>query len=284
LGPLILTILLPITSVTCLNMVIRLSVGRTSTRWGVIAANYATASAISFILVMREGGFNASSFTILLGIVTGSLYTGGLFLSMTTMGRRGASIAASITQLSVIVPVTASVFVFEEKLGGLQLLGVITAVASLPLLSYRKTNENEPTEKGLIPLFIAMLMVQGFAQLSSKTLVATGLEPERNMFFLTVFTSAMILTIPLAVKAKNNIVLPRDAGYGLGVGTFNMLTNMSILLALNSVPASLFFPLNGSAGLVLTTLMAMMLFRERINKMNTLGILLTVSAMILINI
>ena len=279
-----LTMLIPITSVTCLNMVIRLSVGRTRTRWGVIAANYATAAVISLILVMTGGGFHVSNFTVILGAVTGALYTGGMFLSMTTMGRRGASIAASVTQLSVIVPVSVSVFIFNERLGGLQILGALVAVVSLPMLAYRKASVDGPVEKGLIPLFVTMLVVQGLAQLSSKALVESGLEFERNVFFLVVFSSALMCTIPLALRVKDKITFPRDAGYGMGVGMFNILTNMSILLALNTLPASLFFPLNGSLGLLLTTFAAMMLFSEKINRLNAFGVALTLSAVILINV
>ncbi|MFH0849928.1 MAG: EamA/RhaT family transporter, partial [Candidatus Bathyarchaeota archaeon] len=65
---------------------------------------------------------------------------------------------------------------------------------------------------------------------------------------------------------------------------FNMLTNMSILLALRSVPASLFFPLNGSGGLMLTTFAAMLLFRERISGVNALGVAMTLAAVVLINL
>ena len=283
--PVYLTLLLPIASLTCLNMVIRLSVGRSKTRWGVIAFNYLTGALISLTLVLMGGVMRASPFTLALGAVTGALYTGGMFLSMTTMERSGASIAASVSQLSVVVPVAASVFVYGESLGGLQLLGVAVAVAALPFLAYKsKGNPNDPVDRGLIPLMAAMLVVQGFAQLSSKVLVASDLEAERNMFFLTVFTSATLLTTPLAIRARGQVSLPRDAGLGVGVGAFNMLTNMSVLLALRSVPASLFFPLNGSGGLMLTTFAAMLLFRERISGVNALGVALTLAAVALINL
>jgi len=285
LDPVYLTLLLPIASLTCLNMVIRLSVGRSKTRWGVIAFNYLTGALISLTLVLMGGVMRASPFTLALGAVTGALYTGGMFLSMTTMERSGASIAASVSQLSVVVPVAASVFVYGESLGGLQLLGVAVAVAALPFLAYKsKGNPNDPVDRGLIPLMAAMLVVQGFAQLSSKVLVASDLEAERNMFFLTVFMSATLLTTPLAIRARGQVSLPRDAGLGVGVGAFNMLTNMSVLLALRSVPASLFFPLNGSGGLMLTTFAAMLLFRERISGVNALGVALTLAAVALINL
>jgi drug/metabolite transporter (DMT)-like permease len=284
LDPTYLSLLLPMASLTCLNMVIRLSVGRSKTRWGVIAFNYLTGAVISLALVLSGGGFIASPFTLALGVVTGALYTGGMFLSMTTMGRSGASIAASVSQLSVVVPITASVLVYGESLKGLQLLGVAVAVAALPFLAYKKGDRNSPVDSSLIPLMVTMLAVQGFAQLSSKVLVAGGLEAERSVFFLVVFTSATLLAAPLAIRVRDQVVFPRDAGFGVGLGAFNMLTNMSILLALRSVPASLFFPLNGSGGLMLTTFAAMLLFRERISGVNALGVALTLAAVVLINL
>ena len=283
--PAILTLLLPIASLTCLNMAIRLSVGRSKTRWGVIAFNYLTGALISLALVLMGSGFTASPFTLALGAATGALYTGGMFLNMTTMGRSGASIAASVSQLSVAVPVAASVLVYGESLGGLQLLGVTVAVAALPFLAHKKRSDrNGPVDSGLVPLMVVMLVVQGFAQLSSKVLVASGLEAERNAFFLTVFTSATLLTTPLAIRVRGQVSLPRDAGLGFGVGALNMLTNVSVLLALRSIPASLFFPLNGSGGLMLTAFAAALLFRERISGVNALGVALTLAAVALINL
>jgi len=284
LDPILQSLLLPVTGLTCLNMVIRLSVGRSRTRWGVIAFNYLTAAAISLALVLGGGSLGASPFTLALGAVTGALYTGGMFLNMTMMGRSGASIAASVSQLSIVVPVAVSVVAYGESLGGLQLLGVAVAVAALPFLAHRRGISSGPIDRGLVPLMVVMLMVQGLAQLSSKVLVSSGLEAERNMFFLTVFTSASLLTTPLAFRVRSFVVLPRDVGLGVGVGALNMFTNMSILLALRSVPASLFFPLNGSAGLMLTTFAAALLFRERISAANALGVALTLAAVALINL
>ncbi len=283
--PILNALLLPVAGLTCLNMVIRLSVGISKTRWGVIAFNYLTAAAISLALVLGGGSLGASPFTLALGAVTGALYTGGMFLSMTTMGRSGASIAASVSQLSVVVPVAVSVIAYGESLGGLQLLGVAVAVAALPFLAHKKRLDgNGPVDRSLLPLMATMLVVQGLAQLSSKVLVSSGLEAERNVFFLTVFTSAALLTTPQAFRARSLVVLPRDAGLGLGVGALNMFTNMSILLALRGVPASLFFPLNGSAGLMLTSLAAALLFRERISGANALGVGLTLAAVAFINL
>jgi multidrug transporter EmrE-like cation transporter len=126
-------------------------------------------------------------------------------------------------------------------------------------------------------------MVQGFAQLSSKILVAWGLGVERYAFLLAVFLSAALTTIPIAFKHKSEI-MKTDYVYGGVVGFCNITGNLSILLALTMLPGAIVFPLISSGGLLLVTLLAWLFFKEQISRVNTIGIALTLAAVLLVNL
>ena len=175
--------------------------------------------------------------------MTGFLYIGGMYLGMVTIGRRGASIAVSASQLSVLIPVGLSVVVFGESLRTNQLVGVAIALASLPLLAAKIGGGlNGSLDRGTLLLLAAQLLVQGFAQFSSKVLVASGLGAERDAFFLAVFVSATLATIPIALRHRGEIGR-RDLAYGGVVGACNIGGNLSILLALAALPGAIVFPL-----------------------------------------
>ncbi|HIH88834.1 TPA: hypothetical protein HA344_06475 [Candidatus Bathyarchaeota archaeon] len=187
-----------IIAITGINIVNRLAVNSIKTRWGVIAANYVIALTLSLLIFAANGYHAASAFTIGLAVVSGMLYIGGMYLGMTTIGRRGASIAVSASQLSVLIPVSLSVLIYGDSLSTTQLIGVGVALVSLPLLAAKSTGLNGALDRGTFALIVIQLVVQGFAQFTSKVLVATGLGGERDAFFVVVFAAATLMTIPVA--------------------------------------------------------------------------------------
>ena len=273
-----------IVTITGINMTNRLAIGFIKTRWGVITANYVTALVLSALMALANGLRPASTFTLALGLVTGFLYIGGMYLGMVTIGRRGASIAVSASQLSVLIPVGLSVALFGETLRTNQLVGVAIALASLPLLAAKIGGGlNSSLDRGTLLLLAAQLLVQGFAQFSSKVLVASGLGAERDAFFLAVFISATLATIPIALRHRGEIGR-KDLAYGGVVGACNIGGNLSILLALAALPGAIVFPLVSSGGLLIVTVLAWLIFRERISRLNAIGIAATLAAVLLINL
>jgi len=75
-----------------------------------------------------------------------------------------------------------------------------------------------------------------------------------------------------------------DFFYGAVVGVSNIGGNLSILLALVALPGAIVFPLVSSGGLLLTTILAWFIFKERVGRLNAIGIMLTLSAVLLINV
>ena len=273
-----------IVTITGINITNRLAINSIKTRWGVIAANYCMALVLSTAMFAFSSQGTISPFTIVLGLITGFLYIGGMYIGMTTIGRRGASIAISVSQLSVLIPVSLSVAVFGEHLSTMQLIGVAVALISLPLLAAKVGGGlSGGFDRETLLLIVAQIFVQGFAQFSSKVLVATGLGAERSAFFLAVFISATIVTIPIALRHRVEI-RRKDLGFGSVVGVFNIGGNLSILLALAALPGAIVFPLVNSGGLLLVTVLSWLIFKERISRVNAIGIALTLAAVLLINL
>jgi drug/metabolite transporter (DMT)-like permease len=273
-----------IVTITGINITNRLAINSIKTRWGLIAVNYCTALALSAVMAVANGLRPVSLFTLALGFVTGFLYIGGMYLGMATIGRRGASIAVSASQLSVLIPVGLSVAIFGESLRTNQIIGVMIALVSLPLLAAKIGGGPKGSmDRETLLLLIAQILVQGFAQFSSKVLIATGLGAERDIFFLTVFVSATLATIPIALRHRAEIAR-KDFAYGGIVGVCNIGGNLSMLLALAALPGAIVFPLVNSGGLLLVTLLAWIIFKERISRVNALGIVMTLAAVLLINL
>lgn len=272
-----------IIAITGINIVNRLAIKSFKTRWGVIAANYCVALILSVVLYANNGFYPISLFTITLGIVSGILYIGGMYLGITTIGRRGASIAVSASQLSVLIPVSLSVVIFGDSLSATQVVGVGVALISLPLLAAKVGGLNSSLDRETLLLIVVQLMVQGLAQFTSKILVASGYSAEREAYFFIVYCAATLMTIPVALMHRSEIRL-NDYAYGGVVGVCNIGVNLSTLIALTLLPGAIVYPLVNSGGLLLVTILAWFLFKEKISRINALGIAFTLVAVLLINL
>jgi len=269
-------------SITCLSLIMRYSTTKTETLWGVILGNYLTAAGIMALNVVSNGQVEVSAFTLGLGALTGLTYSAGMYLNLTLMGKRGAAITSSMIQLAVLIPIGVSVFFYGETISSIQLLGIILAVSSLPLLAVKPMEKLE-LDREIIPMILVTITVVGFSQLSSKILVQSGLEAQNNYFFLAIFSSAALLVSPLAWRNRKGI-RKRDSIFGFGVGMFNVASNRFLLMALTTLPGAVVFPVSSAGSLLLVTISAIILFKEKVSRVNLVGILLTLSAVVLINL
>lgn len=269
-------------SITCLSLTMRYSTLKTETPWGVIKGNYITAAILMALIVLTNGSREVSLFTLGLGALTGLTYTSGMFLNLTLMGKRGAAITASMIQLAVLIPITVSVFIYGETITLQQIIGILLAVTSLPLLASKPMQKIE-IDREILPMILLTILVVGFSQLSSKILVQSGFEAEKNYFFLAIFTSAAVLVSPLAWRNRQKIKR-KDGLYGFGVGVFNLISNRSLLLALTTLPGAIVFPVSSAGSLLMVSVGAIALFKEKVSRANIAGIILTLIAVVLINI
>jgi drug/metabolite transporter (DMT)-like permease len=269
-------------SITVLSLTMRKATLSTDTLWGMILGNYMTATILTGIITITSPIFTPSLFTIGLGAVTGITYTAGMYLNLVLMGKRGAAITASMIQLAVLIPITVSVLFYNETMSTNQLLGITLAVTSLPLLASKASQKLE-IDKTILPMILLTILVVGFSQTSTKILIQSGLQAENNFFFLAIFASASLLVMPLAYRNREQ-VRKTDAAYGFGVGVFNLLSNRSLLIALTTLPGAIVFPVSSAGSLLMVTIAAIILFKEKVSRANIVGIILTILAVVLINI
>jgi len=269
-------------SITTLSLIMRKATLNTENLWGVILGNYLTAAILTAAITITSPQTTPTTFTLALGAITGITYTAGMYLNLTLMGKRGAAITSSMIQLAVIIPITTSVLFYGETITTTQLTGILLAITSLPLLA-SKPNQKLEIDKTILPMILLTILVVGFSQTSSKILIQSGLETQNNYFFLAIFTSASLLVAPIAYRNRNQIN-PTDATYGIGVGTFNLLSNRALLLALTTLPGAIVFPVSSAGSLLMVTIAAIILFKEKTSRANITGIIMTLIAVVLINI
>lgn len=111
---------------------LKMATRRTSARFAVFAANYLAAGLLGLLVSGRDIANYRPPAAWALAIVLGCLYVAGFFVLSRTITRSGTAVAASVSRISVVIPVAASVFFFAEQISGWQIAAVAIAVVTLP--------------------------------------------------------------------------------------------------------------------------------------------------------
>ena len=273
-------LLLSAVSLSSLEVILRIAQNKGRNVMVIIIVNYCAAASVSCAALFTFGVERLSSYTIYLGIITGIAYTTAMVLMMTSFPQRGVVLTGTIVQLSVLIPTIISVLIWAEKISSIQGYGIIIAILSLPLLSV-KSDEGGANRKSLLTA-LALFLVNGFGLAAGKILLEAGYVGEQLVFYSILFASASISSMPLiALNKKSPSRL--DFAVGLGVGTLNAIVSLTLVTALITIPGSISFPFLSIVSSLLLIGMSFVILHEGINKTNALGIIIAITAVVLLS-
>jgi drug/metabolite transporter (DMT)-like permease len=195
------------------------------------------------------------------------------------------------------VPLLFCLFLFDEPISLRQWAGLcVLLVAVLILCSYQSTVKAKITLPALA-LFLFCGLSNGICDLSQKLFVRTAQGASIAAFSLyTYLFSALTLGIILLVltkvdtpvthgEAAERVRLPRSFYLYIGIMALCLFCNSYFKTAAAShLSAALLYPLSQGGALILSTLMATFLFRERMNTRGIVGIGLCFLALLMINL
>lgn len=243
---------------------------------------------VSSLLLMLWGGFDGISiFTCLLGILFGLAISLGEIFMIKALQSGPMAYTMVIVSCSTVLTALSGFFFFGESLGILQIVGIAFMVGSFIFAAEKKAGEKKGSALWL--LFCALSFIcSGSIGFMQKIHQSSSHKGELNTFLVIsfaisfVFAAIMALIFskkddqPLFEKDKNGKVIWLFIGImvlsGLSVGA-----NHKLNLALSGqIPSAVFFPIVNGGNLILTTLSALILFKEKLTKKQWIGVILGV--------
>ena len=151
--------------------------------------NYFVASPVCFAISYSTGVTDLSTPTLFWGFVQGICFIVTYYLLCSSMNVSGMAITTAILRLAVVIPVIASILIWDEIPTTLQVVGIVTCLGALPLIGLRtKAREGEarpPITVGVIVVIVLLFVGIGIANLASKAFVESGV-PDVNTTFVGV--------------------------------------------------------------------------------------------------
>lgn len=278
-----------------------------SNRYVVTSSNYFIAFSISLFMIFYKGLFhdlnkeisfiddfkmiltNSSHIltpysSIIWGIIVGSIFGSFFFLSIIyyqkSVRENGVGLSGTMSKLGILIPMIISIIIWREFPSLVQWIGIGLSLLSILIVNLSpKSLEKFDINTTIILLFI----FGGMAGFSNKLYQKYALNNYKDIFLFANFFVAFLVSIFYTIKGKNKIK-KRDILAGFAVGIPNLFTSYFLVLALDTLKTSVALSLNSAGSIVLINIGGFLIFKETITRKNRVAILLTVIAMVLINV
>jgi drug/metabolite transporter (DMT)-like permease len=207
--------------------------------------------------------------------------------SMATV-RYGVSTASLAMKLGLVFPVMLAFFFYGESFNWIKLLGILFAFAAVILSSLKDESQtpNHQSAFAVLPVivFIGSGACDSFTQFVSKKYVsADGMEE----FSLFLFLAAAVVgsTVLLyQLSSKKAAFYLQSLIFGTILGIINYFSFLFILKALATISwgSSVVFPVSNLGTVLFATVAGIILFKEKMSKVNLLGLAFAVVSIALI--
>lgn len=213
-----------------------------------------------------------------LALLLGSMFIGVFNLTSRATVRYGVSTASVAMKLGLVFPVMMAYFAYGESFNWLKLLGILFAFTAVVLSSLKEETptQNHHSSFAILPLlvFVGSGACDSFTQFVSKKYVsADGMEEFSLFLFLAAASiGAVLLLYQFATKKMSFNV--QSLIFGTVLGIINYFSFLFLLKALANISwgSSVVFPVNNLGTVLFASLVGVLLFKEKISKINLLGL------------
>ena len=277
-----------------------------STVYSVINGLFVALCTLVFRFVMRGFGFNLTPTVVILAAVN----VAALFFfnkALVEASARGPYAMVSIFMLSggIVIPLAVSLF-YGESLNLTRYIGIAVMFAAFVLLCYER---GEQTEKkpGFYLYCIALAVANGIYG-TILTLEKTYEEGVNNdeLIILTYFFTAVVSVVLLFIKTKRAPAIATDSvekpateqpcfidsfrlngravAFALGASTCTAMGINLLALCLQYINVGVLYTMENGGVMVASALLALALFREKINLQKWIGIIVAAGSTVLLTL
>ncbi len=196
--------------------------------------------------------------------------------------------------LGTIIPITACSLLYKEAIEITQLIGLVILIfAVLVMCSYNNSIKEKMKFSSLLILVLSGV-ANGIADFSQKLFVKTDslATVEVFNFYTYVFAGLfLLLCYIISVKKLDKENLSYAAGKIKSVFFYIIIMSVCLflysyfkLLAANTLSAAQLYPLSQGLGMIASTIMSAVFFKEKLNAKCIIGIVIAFAGLIFINV
>ncbi len=244
--------------------------------------NYAAGALFSGLLMLTDSGWVWHGTTVLIGAASGVCYFVAFYFLIQALLQGGVAVTLAIVRLSVLIPILCSIVIWYEIPNLQQIAGIATVCVALPLLTLGLGRQTNLSLRGVAWLVSALFVTTGFCHLSPKVFSELAPQSQMSLYLFSLFAVSGVMGLCYIWYKPIRASLP-DVRWSFLLGACNVVGTWLLVLTLKFLPGTIVFPFVSSVGLVITTLVAILYWKEQVRRLAYVGIGLTLVAVVLVN-
>ena len=246
-----------------------------------ILISYAV-SALSGWFILPTSFSNFQSIWIVVAAFEGVAFYAVFHLMARSTALSGITFTGLASKMSVVIPISVGLLFLSETGSGLIFTGILLGLVAV-VLTIEKSDEssNELSSAWIWPVLV--FVGTGLIDASFKMFQVWGLhENQFPAFIIFIFSFAFVTGILRYIFADRSRIVSNSVLAGLVLGLLNLGTVYFLMraLAIPSLQSTLVYALNSFGIVLMSMLVAIGLFRERVSKKGYVGIAMAVTSIL----
>ena len=256
--------------------------GKCSMVW-VGGISYAVACAVTMATWVFLPGTELGWQELVFGVIGGVAWLAAYLLLSASIRLAGVTIAQCVGWLGVAVPVAASVLLWREIPNTSQYVGLGLMVMALFLLAPGKTSNVTRRSKWKVPALLGLFAAEGVVNVAMKAFTETASEARTPGLLVFMFAVAGLGNLVLAGR-QGRSASRSDVGHGVVLGLVAATANYALVVAIGRLAGPVVFPAFWAGTILVTSVGAMALWRERYNLRAIGGMTMALLTMVFISV
>jgi drug/metabolite transporter (DMT)-like permease len=284
------SLILSILSSTFILLIFKISERIKIDVFSIIVINYLAALLLGFFLnkidISQIDWTNAT--WLIFSAIIGFFFINMFFVIGISTQKAGIGVTSIASKMSVVVPMLFSILYYNEIITSIKLIGIVVAMFAVVLTVYKKRNKNIDLKHIYFPLilFVGMGLLDSLVKYSqaeyvNDELVSIFSAGSFTMAFISGIVLSFIKKVPLKQFTNRKSII---TGVFLGIANFGSMYFMIKALNSNVLDSSVIFALNNIGIIAISILMGLVFFKEKVTKLNWVGIILSFLAIVILTL
>lgn len=257
-----------------------------------IVFNYVTCVITGIVFLEERSALNHINWStdwVIIGAVLGAIFIGTFYLMARTTQIFSMTVSSIASKMSLIIPVLISLFVLNiqsKQYSPLNYLGMGLAIIAILMSSYKEKKLEAMSAPGLtflLPIAVFLLggLIDSVINFTNFKFLSAETEP---VFPIVIFSSAALIGLVSIMLGKTRIVF-KNVIWGVILGVVNYFSVYFLLRSLSHFQndGAILYPLLNVGIILLASIVSVMFFKEKLSRINLLGLVLAISSIVLIS-
>lgn len=208
-------------------------------------------------------------------------------LVSTTLAFRFGSVALTtlVISLSLIIPTLYGIIFLNESVGAWLVVGLIMLILSLCLINMKKGSDRINVKWAIFAGFASL--GNGMCSTVQKMEQVAFSGAYKNEFMIAALLMVSVICFAAALVTERREIaycIKKGVIYTIFYGICNGTLNLLVMVLGNMMPASLMFPLISAFGIIGSFAVGRLFFKEKLSKVQLLGLLAGIVSIIFFNL